>query len=284
MVKNNYELHEVEISENHFNELSKLFESSFHNRNLDTQMLDWQYSKNPAGTVVGYNAYCGSQLAAHYVCIPIIAKLHGQQCKGLLSINTATHPEHQGQGLFTQLANKTYQKGAELGYDFVVGVANQNSVHGFTKKLGFQNLGLLESRLVFDIGEIKNSDYEFARLWTKELVQWRLSHPKNKYLLKACGKKLNVYAPTLRKGFSAIANQVDIQSAPNIDTKVSTSLFTPKLWIGIDSHINWLKNPNIKIPQKFRSVPLTLIYKNLKSAENLKASELRFWAHDFDAY
>src|SRR5437016_3089868 len=66
--------------------------------------LDWQYYQNPQGNVVGYDAYLGDQLAAHYVTIPVLFLYEGKEVKGLLSLNTATHEKHQGKGLFTKLA------------------------------------------------------------------------------------------------------------------------------------------------------------------------------------
>jgi GNAT superfamily N-acetyltransferase len=99
------------------------------------EYLQWQYADNPDGTIVGFNAYQGETLAAHYVTQPMEAVINGVKRRGLLSLNTATHPQHQGKGLFVKLADRTYTYAAEHGYDFVIGVANQNSVHGFTKKL-----------------------------------------------------------------------------------------------------------------------------------------------------
>ena len=105
-----------------------LFASCFPDAtHLDAQYLSWLYGDNPAGPVIGFDAWDGDVLAAHYVCVPAAAMLHGKPSRVLLSLNTATAPSHQGKGLFTKLANATYDRGAELGFDAVYGVANANS-------------------------------------------------------------------------------------------------------------------------------------------------------------
>src|SRR5579859_5968770 len=78
---------------------------------LNEKYLEWLYARNPAGPVVGMDAMAGDVLAAHYVCIPAQIWLENVQVKALLSLNTATHPDFQGKGLFTTLAQKTYELG-----------------------------------------------------------------------------------------------------------------------------------------------------------------------------
>ncbi|WP_304189948.1 hypothetical protein, partial [Phenylobacterium aquaticum] len=54
--------------------------------------LAWRYRDNPAGAVVGADAWAGETLAAHYVTCPAAMTLEGAPARGLLSLNTATHP------------------------------------------------------------------------------------------------------------------------------------------------------------------------------------------------
>ncbi|MFZ1687776.1 MAG: GNAT family N-acetyltransferase, partial [Flavobacteriales bacterium] len=115
--------------------LRQVFPNAAH---FTEEVVRWQYRENPDGEAVGFNAWNGTELAAHYVTIPLLARVNDKEERGLLSLNTATHPSHQGKGLFTKLANATYEAAATQGFGFVIGVANANSTHGFTKKLGFQ--------------------------------------------------------------------------------------------------------------------------------------------------
>ena len=64
------------------------------------EYIDWLYSCNPDGKVVGFDARDGDRLAAHYVCIPARAQVGDEEVRVLLSLNTATHPDYQGKGLF----------------------------------------------------------------------------------------------------------------------------------------------------------------------------------------
>ena len=57
--------------------------------------LQWLYRDNPDGVAVGFDAWDGDQLAAHYVCIAARADINGVTVPVLLSLNTATHPAHQ---------------------------------------------------------------------------------------------------------------------------------------------------------------------------------------------
>jgi len=114
---------------------------------LTREYIEWQYWANPAGQVVGVNAWAGDELAGHYVTIPRNGEWGGSVHRGLLSLNTAVSPSHQGKGLFVKLAAQTYETGAQLGCEFVIGVANANSVHGFVSRLGFRHCGQLDVRI-----------------------------------------------------------------------------------------------------------------------------------------
>lgn len=85
------------------------------------EYLDWLYCKNPDGLAIGFDAWDGERLAAHYVCVPAKVSLSGCDVNAMLSLNTATHPEYQGRGLFTKLAQLTYADAASAGLDCVLG-------------------------------------------------------------------------------------------------------------------------------------------------------------------
>ena len=164
-------------------DLVGLMNASFPDCDFKEEYYGWQYMDNPLGKVVSYNAYAeDGQLAAHYAAIPIKMVLAGKIETGLLSLNTATHPAHQGKRLFTKLADLTYKKAAELGYKFVIGVANANSTHGFLKHLHFYLVAPLEFKV--GIGDIFKyaSGVEKNRVYYDEsILKWRLNNPEFKY-------------------------------------------------------------------------------------------------------
>jgi GNAT superfamily N-acetyltransferase len=248
--------------------------------------IAWQYRDNPVGEIVGFNAIAGEQIAAHYVAQPLWANVMGVRKKGLLSLNTATHPEHRGKGLFTKLAEATYAEGADKGYAFVVGVANQNSVHGFVKHLGFQLLGQLESKVgMGSIEEIEPpaAPLQFERIWEETALTWRLSNPVAPYF-QSGGIRRAFFARThipLIKAF--------LHSAPNTDLPVSLNRPLPisflTLYIGKDRSIRFRPRLFFEIPPRYRPAPLYLIFKDLTGSNpKLDFEDIRFRLIDFDVY
>jgi len=104
--------------------------------------LRWQYLGNPAGKAVVVVARADSgELAGQYVVIPMAFRLEGKAVKGSLSLNTLTHPAYRGQGLFTKMANETYDICAQEGLSLTLGFPNKNSYPGFVRKLQFRHIG-----------------------------------------------------------------------------------------------------------------------------------------------
>ncbi len=146
---------------------------------LNADYLHWQYLANPHGQVIGVDAFMGGALVAHYAIIPRRYRLGTQVFDAALSVNTATHPQHQGKGLFTKLAEATYFAAAQRGVKFVVGVANANSVGGFTRKLGFTSLGQIRLYAGFKatVAAANSLDLDVQASW----LDWRLGNPSRRY-------------------------------------------------------------------------------------------------------
>ncbi len=256
---------------------SELLSAVFYNTDKFTEnFLTWQYVNNPHGKVVGFDAYSGDTLAGHYVTIPVSYHIGGKIRKGLLSLNTATHTEHRGKGLFTQLANRTYDEAKQQGYEFVIGVANQNSTHGFLKKLGFYLIAPLTVKT--GIGSInfnKDLDYSAKPNWDSESLKWRLSNPEASYLIH----KNTIISPTDKSGMYA-------QLFSNKDNSLSLSTKKPffKLWIGIAKDLK-CKGLFFNLPKRLKPSPLNLIFKDLNGElPEIKKEDILFELIDFDGY
>lgn len=163
--------------------------------------LQWLYEENPDGAAIGVDAFLGDELAAHYIAVPRRYLIDGHEANGLLSLNTATHPNHQRRGLFKQLAGATYERGSRLGFRFVIGVANAQSVHGFVNSLGFDNLG--QVRLALFRRPVPPSDELPHLLKTAAWLRWRLSSPSGQYFTTT-GKDGNIVLHA-RKGAVSFA-------------------------------------------------------------------------------
>lgn len=267
----------TETSKAHIESYAKLLSEVFpHSHKFSFDYLDWQYRLNPHGEVVGYDAYLGDELAAHYVTIPVLYEIHGKAIKGLLSLNTASHPKHQGKGLFTKLAKKTYDAGREASYEFVIGVANQNSSYGFLNKLDFTLIAPLDVKL--GLGKIKQLEKPGAvkSLWDKNSLLWRLENPEAKYLNK--GNEVVCRANSF--GIDAQLFSFPNQSEKSFDK--SHALF--RMWVGISAQNN-TSGLFINLPDKLKPSPLNLIFKVLnEQLEIPKKEDFFFELIDFDAY
>lgn len=264
---------------------SRLLGTVFEKPDLFTEAyLNWQYNENPDGHIVGFNAFAGGTLAAHYAAQPILASMQGGLKRGLLSLNTATHPGHQGKGLFVQLANRTYEYAATNGYDFVIGVANQNSVHGFTKKLGFTLLGSLHAKLgTGPLHPTKDTtSFAWSRHWSQQALLWRLNNPVQQYGIK-CGRQCVVTSRTAYPAINAVLGIFDGSSYRLLPRNVPFSLLN--IWIGADRGLTSKTNLYFNVPNRLRPAPLYLIFKSLNSNIGpFGFDDVYFQALDFDAY
>lgn len=282
-----YQTRPLDLSGEGLRDCARLLNRVFpHASHLTEKYLDWQYVRNPDGRAIGFNAYQGDMLAAHYVTIPVRARLGGNRRTGGLSLNTATHPDHQGKKLFTLLAEKTYEAAALAGHDFVVGVANANSTPGFTRKLGFQLVGALDARL--GIGrpsrESPREAEAFERMWDRASLAWRLANPSKGYRVRTNDSRCRVDAATERPGIKALMGEFDREIEPGGTGRDDLGFRPLTLWMGIDPSVRWSRSLYFDIPRRFRLSPLNLIFRPLASSLSLRREQVRFQALDFDPY
>jgi len=277
-----YDIKPIELSLLELQQISDLFIRAGSSMSGGSKFLNWQYNQNPAGQAVGYNAYFDGLLVAHYAVIPLRARVFGEEAFGYLSINTLTDPDHQGQGLFTRLAESTYSDIKKIGGEFVVGVANENSVHGFTRKLGFQHVSLLETRFVIGFPSILKCDLDFESIWDSATVAWRLDNPTKSYKYRKKGDRALLFSNSNR--FSSLIGEVPYKSLPNGLETLGRFSCMPKLWLGIAEGMSWAGTLYALVPSKLQPVQLNFIYRDLKGTRSLDPTSVRFLAMDFDAY
>lgn len=248
--------------------------------------LDWLYLANPDGAALGYDAWDGESLAAHYVCVPARAWVEGREVLVLLSLNTATHPDYQGKGLFTKLAAMTYEAGQAAGFDGVYGVANANSTPGFVRKLGFQLVRPLEARI--GLGALRHAAghdprlLSFQRSWSEAALAWRCANPHNPVARRASGARLQCYAPAAGRALPAYA-ELDARAwAP---APAAPPLSPLRLFIGLAPDAGASYWNYASIPMRLRPSPLNLIYRSFTPrVAALDPARIEFSFLDFDAY
>lgn len=247
--------------------------------------LDWLYRGNPDGQVVGFDARDGDRLAAHYVCIPARAQVGTEEVRVLLSLNTATHPDYQGKGLFTKLAEATYAAGAAMGYDCIYGVANANSTPGFIRKLNFQLVGPL--RACVGVGPLgmdfsRPAALQFRRIWSPQALAWRCACPANPVIGRGGRDRTTYLAPALLGGACVVAAELDSAAPANVSGGFASPL---RLFIGQVPPV-W-RRPALyaDIPDRLRPSPLNLIYRSLSGRVASIDPDTVFLSFlDFDAY
>ena len=283
-VKNrNYSFEAINTSPSGLKDLAKFLSQTFKSSKFTPEYLNWMYNQNPNGGVIGFNAIMENELAGHYAVIPLEANYKNQKIKALLSVNTATGSKHQGKGLFTMLANKTYVESINLGFDIVFAVANANSIPGFIKKLNWKYIDQLDTCVSFTVPrkiESEKLDNCFTLPLSDIVSKWRLANPNFKYSKNNIGK-INIIANDINYFARSI---VKISEANSHDTK--TSMPKINFWVGMSNSYSWNERPlmGIKIPEFLKPSPLHLIYRNLSSEILLDRTNIHFEAINFDAF
>ena len=254
--------------------------------------LHWLYYENPDGPIIGFDAWVGDLAVAHYVCVPLRAQIQSVQPRRvLLSLNTATHPDYQGKGLFLKLATQTFALAAEQKYEAVVGVANANSTHGFVNRLGFQLVCPLDARI--GVGSIRidpvaarNAAQDFIRTWSQEAIAWRLANPyRGARLANQDNGIASFVAPSTNLAFMAWTERPANPDWSLVPRRRWTDM-RPRVFVGLIPPAAVRTNLYRDIPGWLRPVPLNLIYKPLTSnvPPSIAASKVFFDFLDFDAF
>ncbi len=285
-----YRFELLDLTNDGIDDISRLLTLVFGEKaGFSSAFVDWEYNQNPAGKAVGFNAFAGNMLAAHYVTQPLVSSFEGKKIKGLLSLNTATHTDHRGKKLFTILADKTYEFAREQGYKFVIGVANANSTPGFLKNLKFNLIKPLDVKIgigKFPVNISLGKGYQ--RFWDLEMLEWRLNNPKLNYEIMQQKDHFVVLAPTGNYGIKAIIGYFPAslfsEKMKNL-SKASATANPTKIWMGIDEGLNWKNTLFFNFPNRFKPSPLNLIFRDIsEEGLNLDPATLKFMNLDFDAY
>lgn len=258
-MENNYTIKFGEYDNDLMQKVVDLFTVSFYwSKKYSMEYLTWQYMENPNGKVVSYNAFADNgDLAAHYAAIPINMLIAGKKEKGLLSLNTATHPDHQGHRLFTTLAEKTYIYAAENGYKFVIGVANANSTHGFLKYLKFDLVAPLEFKIgMGDIFKAPVPENLNRVLYDKETLLWRLKCPEFRYT--TAGNTIHSSRPE-PLFHTCVAKMPEGMNGEKLGLNKTVDIFNIYIGLGLNNKGGLYFN----LPKFIKRSPFNLIFRDL---------------------
>lgn len=164
------------------------------NKEMSLDYWKWRYVENPFGNSIIKLILDKEKLIGHYAVTPIDVQAQGKLHKAAFSMNTMTHPDYEGKGIFTYLAQETYKDAKQSGFTFVYGFPNRNSYYGFTRKLDWRDLG--KTNMLLKELESKRGIKECARvyqierfgdevnlLWEKVKKDYRVIVPRTKEFL-----------------------------------------------------------------------------------------------------
>lgn len=100
----------------------------------------WKHFQNPAGVSPAWVAVVGDRLAG----VRFLLRWRFRDAKGthdaVRAVDTATHPDHQGKGIFTRLTRAAVEQLTAEGVRFVFNTPNAQSLPGYLK-MGWTELG-----------------------------------------------------------------------------------------------------------------------------------------------
>ena len=275
------------ITENDIPDCSDLLGKNFDSHNFfSEEYLSWLYFQNPLGKVLGYNAWNDRNIVAHYATIPIRILRNGITEKSLLSLNSVTDSNFRKQGLFHELAKKTYDRAIKDGYSSVIGVANKASTSNFLNTLGFDLICPLEvsigfGNLNFNSRKLKRLSI-FRRDWSSKEIIWRKNNPN---------KEVFIFKRDTMSSISSRINKLFVSYAetPFFD-KLHDNTFADrldflKLRVFVGKIPNYSRNFNLylKLPHSLKPAPFNMIYKSLGNLQKPPDEENVFFNFfDFD--
>lgn len=192
-----------DVFRNHIGQFGRLYEMCF-SQKMSKEEIKWRYLDNPSKDILACFAVENGEIVANYSVSPIILMNNGKQIKAGLSLNTMTHPDFTGQGLFVKLASKVYAQMQERGYKLVFGFPNYISNRTFISKLGWKDIyeipmmeleitdSLVMNQTVKDIVEDNDFQLDYDKC-TSKLNKIMVYKPKEYLLWKYKKSPVNKY-------------------------------------------------------------------------------------------
>ena len=198
-----YKIVTVDDFNQYMKDFSDLYYLCFKQPMSESEII-WRYLKNPNPGLFCCFAIDDGKLVANYSVSPIQVVLNGKIYDAVQSLNTMTHPDYKGRGLFVELAKTVYNYCAQKGYAGVIGFPNNVSNRTFVNKLNWSDVVALPT-LVCNVADYSNVHlttgdsikldnkflYDYDDLYSKnnnsiykstKYLQWRyFENPTNEY-------------------------------------------------------------------------------------------------------
>lgn len=119
-------------------------------------LWNWKHVANPFGKSPVLVAEEGDRLIGVRAFLKWEFQSGGEIRKACRAVDTAVHPDFQGQGLFTKLTLGLIESLKENGVDFIYNTPNASSTPGYLK-MGWEKWGKLPLKLDFHLSVGKNN-------------------------------------------------------------------------------------------------------------------------------
>ncbi|MCC7015884.1 MAG: GNAT family N-acetyltransferase [Rhodospirillales bacterium] len=101
----------------------------------------WRYLASPHGPAPGTLAVADNRAVGFYTLWPTPLKIGSASVAGAQSMDTMTHPDFRGQGIFVALARACFDLAATRGVRLLYGFPNRESFPGFVRRLEWTHAG-----------------------------------------------------------------------------------------------------------------------------------------------
>jgi hypothetical protein len=231
-------------------------------RRFNLPYIEWLYRDNPDGGAIGYNAFYGDEVAAHYVVIPFQVEFASELRKSALALNAGVDERHRGQSLFRKLAEMTH-----------------------LRSLGFQLVTPLDVRMCLTLPRPSGAriEWQWRRKWSAEGLAWRLKNPSGRYWLAGNGAVSWILGTTKYRGVRAILKvESDLLMLGQAERQLPRRVtWPPVLWFGLSPELKF--SASVEVPMRIRPSPFNLVFHDLSSRHRwLMPGRVHFEAADFD--
>lgn len=174
-----------------------LYRSCF-NDYIDERVVLKRYLENPYDDLCMCVAIEDDRLISNYAVSPSRVVVGDKSYKSALSLNTMTHPDFCGKGLFVTLAKALYDKLMSEGYKIVYGCPNYLSNQIFCSKLDWRDVYeiptmelVLDNKVQIEYRGVRQVNFDEIEYLPNDVIHveknheyviWRYAkHPSNKY-------------------------------------------------------------------------------------------------------
>lgn len=112
-----------------------------HGQSLSADRLRRKFWENPDAEPVILLAEQDGRIAGQYALWPARLQLGRESVMGAQSLDTMTHPDFRGRGIFVQLANAAFAVAERRGIEVLYGFPNPQSYPGFVRRLNWDHTG-----------------------------------------------------------------------------------------------------------------------------------------------